>query len=191
MARSLKIDLGQFSNPIYFVVFIWCVEAVNLITGYWLNQFGILPRTFEGLVGIPVSPVLHSSIRHALSNTFPLLILGSLVVLSGRDQFWRVTIITALIGGGLTWIFGRAGSHVGSSGLVFGYFGFLLAHGFWRREFRAIAIATIVVLLYGGLIWGIVPTSRGVSFEGHLFGLGGGIYAAWRLTPKWRRKFRR
>lgn len=180
----MKIDLTRYSPPVYFVVTIWVVEIINLFTGHSFNEYGILPRTPSGLIGIPISPILHSGLLHTLSNTLPLLILGGLVIFTSPRKFWSLTVLIALIGGMLTWLFGRHGYHVGSSGIIFGYFGYLLATAYWTRDVRSIVIALVVVFLYGGLIWGILPAGRSVSFEAHLFGFITGIVLAWSGSPR-------
>lgn len=156
---------------------IWCVELVNALLGHRLNAFGILPRTVHGLTGIVAAPLLHVSLAHTLANTLPLLVLGWLVSLRGAARFARVAVAVTLVGGLAVWLLGRPSYHVGASGLVFGLFGYLLAGAWYERSFAALAAALAAVALYGGLVWGLVP-SRGMSVESHLFGLLAGILVA-------------
>jgi len=132
---------NNFIPLIVFVVAIWVVEAVNFILGHGLTAWGILPRQASGLIGIPLAPFLHGGLWHAASNTLPLLILGSLMLIGGRARFWAVTTGIVLLGGFLVWLFARNALHVGASGLVFGYFGALLARAYIERSLLAIAIA--------------------------------------------------
>ncbi len=97
----------------------------------------------------------------------------------GKARFWSVTIGVIVISGILVWIFARGAHHVGASGLVFGYFGALLAAAYFERSIMAVGIAVITVALYGGLVWGILPTRSYISFEGHLFGLIAGVVITW------------
>ena len=165
------------------VVLIWAVEVVNWTLDHQLSQFGILPRRVDGLAGIPLSPLLHGSIRHASLNTVPLLVLGGLVSLYGVGVFLRSSLVIVLLAGAAIWLFGRDSIHVGASGLIFGYFGFLVARGWYERKLVSILVAVLTVSLYGGIVWGILPSAGQVSWEGHLFGLLAGVLAA-RLETK-------
>jgi membrane associated rhomboid family serine protease len=160
------------------VLVIWAVEVANLLLGHQLNLLGILPRTIAGLPGIALSPFLHHGIGHVLLNTIPLVILGGLVILQGTRVFLEVSLVIILVSGVGVWLFGRSGYHVGASGLIFGYFGFLIARSWYERSVSSILIAVITIVLYGGILWGLLPTQTGVSWEVHLFGLLGGILAA-------------
>ena len=172
-------------RPIILIVSaIWIVEVVNFILGHGLTSWGILPRDATGLIGIPLAPFLHGGFWHAVSNTVPLIVLGGLTLTGGERRFWATTTIIVLLSGGLVWIFAREAYHVGASGLVFGYFGALLARGFVERGIATIAIAFVTVVLYGGLLWGILPLQRYVSFEAHLFGLVAGIVAVYVLRNR-------
>lgn len=182
--------LGGFSLLIAFVAILWVVEVINLILGHRLNVYGLVPRTIEGLRGIPLSPFLHGGFGHLLSNTFPLLILGGLVAARGQANFVGVTLFIIFAGGLGVWMVGRPWpwqevqhlTHVGASGLVFGYFGYLVARGWYERGFLAIFVAIVVMLVFGtGILLGLLPTAPYISWEGHLCGLVAGILIA-RLT---------
>jgi membrane associated rhomboid family serine protease len=162
----------------------WAVEALNLVLGHDLTTWGILPRTVSGLIGIPLAPFIHAGLWHAISNTTPIFILGGLMLLTGEEQFWRFTVIIILLSGILVWIFARSSYHVGASGLVFGYFGALLARAVIERSIASIAIAIVTVGLYGGLLFGVLPLRFYVSFESHIFGLLSGIAVVWLTTRK-------
>lgn len=166
---------------------IWIVELVNLFMDHRLNQYGIVPRTVEGLRGIPLSPFLHGGLGHLLSNTGPLLVLGGLVAARGRANFVGVTAFIIVIGGLGLWAVGRPWPwddvqnlvHVGASGLVFGYFGYLVARGWYERSFLAIFVSVVVILVFGsGILFGLLPTAPYVSWEGHLCGLAAGVLIA-------------
>ena len=160
------------------VVLLWAVEAVKSLTGHQFNEWGILPRTVTGLRGIPLSPFLHADLSHLLVNSLPFLVLGGLVALQGRRAFLGVSLVVIVCGGVALWLFGREGYHIGASGLIFGYFGYLVARAWYDRSFRSILIALVTLFFYNGLIWGILPTTTYISWEGHLFGLLAGILAA-------------
>ncbi len=149
-----------------------------------LDIYGIIPRTIIGLRGILFAPFLHGNFAHLIGNTVPFVALGWLIMLrETRDFFW-VSLITAVVSGLGTWLFGSPGVHIGASGVIFGYLGYLLARGYFERSMTAIAMSLFVGALYGSLIWGVLPTRVGISWEGHLFGFIGGILAARVLTPK-------
>jgi membrane associated rhomboid family serine protease len=163
-----------------FVALIWLVEVVDLLVFHGaLDRAGIRPRTEGGLWGILLAPFLHLGVAHLIANTVPLLVLGWLVIVRGVRDFLWATLVVVLLGGLGVWLFGRPGTiHVGASGLVFGYLGYLLFRGLWERSAAAIAIALVAGFLYGGALWGVLPGQRGVSWEGHFFGLAGGAGAA-------------
>ena len=79
---------------------------------------------------------------------------------------------------GSAWLFGRTAFHIGASGLVFGYFGYLVSRGLWDTSIASLFIAGLALILYGSILFGVVPTQDFISWEGHLFGLVGGILAA-------------
>ncbi|NJK40836.1 MAG: rhomboid family intramembrane serine protease [Acaryochloridaceae cyanobacterium SU_2_1] len=162
-----------------FVAVLWGLELVDtLLLRGWLNQFGILPRRWRGLRGVLLAPLLHRDLRHLTTNTVPLVVLGGLILWQSTSLFLLVTAGVWLLGGlGVWFLGGRNSNHIGASGLVFGYLGFLLAQGFFEQSGAAIALSLIAGLLYGSTLWGILPFQRGVSWQGHLFGclVGGAI----------------
>lgn len=157
------------------VVLLYVVTLVNAALGWSLNDWGILPRSLSGLWGIVFWPFLHAGLKHLLLNTAPFFILGLLVMLQGQGLFLNASWMITVVGGLGVWIFGRNSMHIGASGLIFGYLGFLVAFGWYSRKAGAVLVAVIAVALYGGILWGIVPTWGPVSWEGHLFGLLAGL----------------
>jgi membrane associated rhomboid family serine protease len=136
-----------------------------------------------GLIGIPVSPLLHGGFKHAAANTVPLLMLGGMAAMASPKRFVEASLIIVIVGGALVWLLARGGNrvHVGASGLVFGYFGYIVALGFVERSFRAMLAAAAAAMLYGGLIIGVLPNDPRISWESHLFGALAGVAAAWML----------
>ncbi|MAX58331.1 MAG: rhomboid family intramembrane serine protease [Chloroflexi bacterium] len=163
----------------------WVVEIINGFIGHRLSLWGILPRTTPGLIGIPLSPFLHGSFNHVLSNTIPFLVLGGLVGLRGGQKLVGISLFIIVAGGAGVWLLGRPAVHVGASGLVFGYFGYLVANGWFDRRPLSILAAIAVIVVYGSLVFGVIPTTGFVSWEAHLFGLLAGVLAA-RLTRRGR-----
>jgi membrane associated rhomboid family serine protease len=164
----------------------WIVFILNeVIFGGRLNALGILPHRFIGLRGILFAPFLHGNLYHIAANTVPFVILGWVVMLRNTKDFYFVSFMSALVGGLGTWLIGRPNSvHIGASGVIFGYFGYLLFRGYFERSFVAIAISIAIAIGYGGMIWGVLPTRSYISWEGHLFGFIGGILAAKLLAPR-------
>jgi membrane associated rhomboid family serine protease len=176
-----------------FVVFIWLLEIIDLVFfDNGLNGLGVRPRTINGLVGIFFMPFLHNGLAHVLANTIPFVVLGWLVMLRRTADFFFVSFIIILISGLGVWLFGGSNTvHIGASGLVFGYFGFLIVRSYFERSFFSILITVVVIFIYGGLIWGVLPVVQsGVSWLGHLFGFVGGGYAAYLLTNRASRAYR-
>jgi len=170
---------SRFRHIFILVVLIWAVELVNLFLGHGLVSWGILPRSFSGLIGIPLAPMVHGGFWHTVSNTVPLFLLGALTLLGGKSRFWKTTVSVTLLSGALVWLFARDAYHVGASGLVFGYFGAILARAVIERSMASVAIGIATVMAYGGMIWGVLPLRSYVSFESHLFGLIAGILVVW------------
>lgn len=157
----------------------WGVFAVNTVLGGALMRFGIVPRTVDGLTGILVAPFLHADLNHLIANTIPFVIFGWLVMLRDRRHFGVVTLMAMLGSGLLSWTLGAPNSvHIGASGVVFGYLGFLLLAGWFARSFSSIAISLLVAAVWGGTVMGVLPGAPGVSWQGHLGGFVGGVLAA-------------
>ncbi len=163
---------------------LWIIEIVDVFLSGRLNFYGIIPRTSIGLRGILFAPFLHANFAHLISNTIPFVTLGWFVMLRETSDFFLVSTIAALASGIGVWLFGAPGVHLGASGVIFGYFGFLLSRAYFERSALAVALSLAVALLYGGLIWGVLPTRIGISWEGHLFGFVGGILAARWLSKR-------
>lgn len=177
MAPAVKTQVQILGS---MVVLMWASVLVNPLLRGSLLQFGIIPRTVIGLRGILFAPFLHAGLEHLMANTLPFVILGWLVLIRATEDFFAVTAIAMGVGGLGTWLFaGTRTVHVGASGLVFGYLGYLLLRGYFERSFAASLVAIAVAAGYGGLIFGILPTTTpGVSWQGHLFGfIGGGLAA--------------
>lgn len=168
-------------NLLSLLLAMWIVEIHDQIRPEAsLDRYGIVPEKLHGLFGILTAPFLHVGLIHLVSNTFPLLILGLLILYHSVEEFWIATFMSTLVGGFGAWAFGQPKSiHIGASILVFGYMGFLLLRGFLNRSNVARYIAAGVLYFYGAnLIYGVLPTAAGISWEGHLFGCIGGLLAA-------------
>ncbi len=165
--------------PLRLVFIMWGLFLTDWLMPYiQLNAFGIIPRTAFGIIGIFTAPMLHGSFAHLVSNTIPLLFLGTVLFYfySGIAQavFLRAYFWTNF----LVWLFAREANHIGASGLVYGMAFFLIFFGIFRRDFISIFISIIVLLLYGGVFYGVLPTDSRVSWESHLGGALVGVSTA-------------
>jgi membrane associated rhomboid family serine protease len=186
IAQELKT---QFVVLMGLVVIMWAVEIfdqgiMRSVFRSSLDIYGIIPRNPIGLRGILFAPFLHGSFIHLLGNTFPFLVLGWLIMLRETRDFFVVSAVSALVSGAGTWLFGSPGVHIGASGVVFGYLGYLLLRGYFERSALAIALSLGVGTLFGSLLWGVLPLQYGISWEGHLFGFIGGAIAAKMLAKR-------
>lgn len=160
------------------VALMWALEFADQHWSLGLDRLGIEPREPRGLLGIVFAPFLHGTWSHLASNTVPLVVFGTVIALSGLRRLVGVTVICATVAGVGTWLTGDAGSlHIGASAVIFGYATYLMARGLYTRHLLHVAIGVGVFLLYGGtMALGTVPTP-GVSWQGHLFGVLGGLLA--------------
>jgi membrane associated rhomboid family serine protease len=165
-----------------FTGVLYLTEAVDTLLGGALDADGIWPRRLDGLSGILWAPLLHRGWQHLVANTVPVLVLGFFALAGGIRQFVAVTAIVWLVGGFGTWLTGSPGVHLGASILIFGWLVFLLARGFFARSPAQILLAVALFVMWGGVLWGVLPGTVGISWEGHLFGALGGLIAAQRLA---------
>ncbi len=161
------------------LVLMWAVFVATLLSGGALQSLGVIPRTTIGLRGILFAPFLHGSLAHLIANSIPFLVLGWLVMLRDSRHFLPVTV-AAMLGSGVTaWLLGAPGSvHIGASGVIFGYLGFLILSGWFARSLASILVSLLVIVLWGGMVLGVVPGQSGISWQAHLGGFLGGVLAA-------------
>ena len=174
--------IKRFAPILVLTAVCWLVFLVNnLLWGGYFGRYGIIPRQAGGLPGIVFAPFLHGSYRHLVANTLPLLILGTLICGRSRGEFLVVTMLGILLTGCLTWLFARSACHIGASGLIFCYFGYLASLAVFNRTFGTLCLSVVCLLGYGGIVRGIVPTSTPISWENHLAGLVAGTALAWLM----------
>lgn len=157
----------------------WVAFLATALTGGALLSLGVIPRTTIGLRGILFAPFLHASLAHIIANSIPFVVLGWLVMLRDARHFVPVSVL-AMIGAGLiAWLLGAPNSvHIGASGVIFGYLGFLILSGWFARSFASIVLSVLVILLWGGMVLGVMPGQAGISWQAHLGGFVGGAFAA-------------
>ena len=173
----------RFRKSVYtvlsFVFIIWFIKALEQATGADFTDFGILPRTLHGSIGIITSPLIHGDVVHLLSNTFPLVFLGVGILYFYPRIGLQVSLLIYVMTGFWVWVAARQAMHIGASGLVYGLFAFLLVGGFIRWDRRTLAISLALLFLYGSSMFsGLVPTTESISWESHLMGFFAGTFCA-------------
>lgn len=175
---------GSSVVPFRLVFLMWAAFYLELMLGLPLSLFGITPRTLHGLIGIFTAPLIHGDILHLISNTIPMLFLGVVLFffykpIGGqvffRSYFWTNTLV---------WLFARPANHIGASGVVYALAFFLIFFGLFRRDFLSIFISMVVLILYGGVFYGVLPTDSRVSWESHFAGALVGIGSAITFSRK-------
>ena len=179
--RRLRI---AFIVALSFVLLLWAIKLVESLGGFDFAHLGIYPRRADGLAGVLLAPFIHGSFAHLFANTAPLVVMATLL-LYGYPRAARLLLPAVYLGGGAAvWLFAREAYHIGASGLAFGMLFFVFTVGVLRRERRNIAISLLVVFLYGGMISGILPGEREISFESHLSGALIGVLLAFVLRHR-------
>jgi membrane associated rhomboid family serine protease len=161
---------------------LWVVEGLDQLSGNALDTYGIHAREVDGLPEIFTAPLLHAGWEHLASNSVPFFAFGVLILLGGVAR-WVVSSLVSVVTSGLTaWLLTPAGTIVlGASGLIFGWLTYLLVRGLWTRRPGQVALAVVILIVYGGLLWGVLPGNAGISWQAHLGGAVGGVLAAWLL----------
>lgn len=185
---TAAVERPRLSEPlrpllivIVLVAVMWAVELIDVVPGTELDPWGVRPRSWRGLLGIGLAPFLHGGFGHLFANTIPFLVLGGVIALGGVGRFLEVTVVVAVASGLGTWLFASPGTvHLGASGLVFGYLTYLVARGFFAGRLLWILGGVVLLMAYGGILWGLLPRP-GISWTGHVFGAVGGIVAAFLI----------
>jgi membrane associated rhomboid family serine protease len=161
------------------VLALWVIQIINVCSHYALNRFGLIPRYGPGLIGIVTSPFLHGNFSHLFLNSIPLFALAALVLIQGVHVFIQVTLVIMFIGGLLVWLFGRRAVHVGASGVIMGYWAYLLVMAVHEISIMTVILAIICIYYFGSMVMNIFPTDKESSWEGHLFGAVAGVIAVY------------
>lgn len=183
MQNKLKIDL-HILFPFLLTLVLWVIFYFDKTQRLNLAEWGVVPRTVEGIPGIIAHFFVHGNFNHILSNTLSLLVLSLLMFIGYREIAFRVFALMLPMTGLLLWLGGRnmeEGNgivHIGASGVIFSLFGFLLLSGFIRRNKIVMSITALVIFLYGYMVWGIFPLEKQISWDGHLAGLISGFALA-------------
>lgn len=183
---SLKIWLKQrFLFLSLLTVFLIFIQLINSLIG--ITQWGILPRTSEGLIGIFFAPFIHGSWGHLFSNLPPLLILSALLLSQSLKQYICASLFIIIAGGLMVWIIGRDAIHIGASGWIFGLWALLLTQGVLRRQAIDIIIGLVVLIYFSGMATGLLPGQQYISTESHIAGAIAGIFYGWCSYRKTKR----
>lgn len=173
------VSVKNFLIPLTFPLVIWIIHIAAYFFNLNLSGMGIYPRSSFGLLGVISGPLIHGDLSHLVSNTVPLIILGWILFFFYPKTSYLLFFYVYFFTGLLVWIFARQVYHIGASGIVYGFVSFLFFSGIFRRDNRAIGLALIITFLYGGLVWGLIPGLKGISWESHLFGAITGLIGAY------------
>ncbi len=176
--RSTALILGTL------LATMWLLETVDFFLGGALDSYGVVPRRIAGLKGILLMPFLHGGFAHLAGNSVWLTFFGTMILLRSKREFAIVFLSSTVLGGLGVWLFGNLvgplGVHIGASGVIFGCFGYLLSMGLFERKLGSLLVSTLVLVMYGGFLYGVLPGQAGVSWEAHLFGFLAGV-----VTARW------
>ncbi|WP_435846576.1 rhomboid family intramembrane serine protease [Streptomyces chrestomyceticus] len=186
MTRALERARPAAVLMLGWVALLWVLEIADAASGNALDTFGVRPRELSELADVLPAAFIHFGFDHLTANTLPLLLLGFLAAFRvGLRRFVGVALLIALTSGLGVWLTAPAGSNTaGASGVVFGLFGYLLIRGFIDRKPLDIGLGVLVAAVYGSILWGALPTDSGISWQGHLFGLVGGVLAAFAFRRR-------
>ncbi len=180
-----------FRVPFVLVLALSAIELLNTILLHRLSALGgVHPREVAGLVGIVAMPFLHGGWMHLVSNSIAIMLFGStMLLMRPKGEFFFVSVVTGVVAGVFVWCVGASGSsHVGYSGVLFGYFGYLVSIGAFERKPGTVLLSVSFALVYGTMIFGVLPGTTGISWEGHLGGFLGGVGAAALVSRRNRKR---
>lgn len=184
MAKSLQTIIKLLAALIGIMV---VVHAVNVTLGGQLNQYGIIPRSSEHWFHVFTAPFLHADFAHLMNNLFGLTIFSALCLFRSVSLYVVCSLFIIATTGAMVWFFARDAIHIGASGWVFGLWSFSIAIACFDRSIINIILSIVVVFLYGGMIFGVLPSDPKVSFEAHLFGALSGVLFAFLYSVQIKR----
>lgn len=180
---ELKKMLLAAVIPGSFIFIAWMVYLLEIGLDINLSAYGLRPRDFSHWFGVLTMPFLHGGFEHILANTASFMVLGSMVFYFYNNKAIQIFIWSYFLSGIFTWILGRGGVHIGASAMIYAFAGYLFTAGVISKNIRYMALALIVVFLYGSMIWGMFPQNNNISWEGHLAGFAAGIGLAFIYRP--------
>lgn len=182
--EDIQLNKNIITVPLLYIALIWFIYWVEIYFGFNFNSFGVFPRTLKGISGIFFTHFIHSDTNHLINNSIPLFVLTSSLFLFYKDIAWKVLIYGSILTGLLTWTIARPAYHIGASGVVYLLFSFISFSGIIRKHYRLVAIAMVIIFLYGSMVWYILPIKEGMSWEGHFSGFLIGLIMAFSFKSK-------
>ena len=180
MKKYSQHFLESFKFPIIMLAIMWGIHIIKVVTGFrFAAMYGMYPRSTEGILGIFTSPLIHSNWQHLTNNSVPFLVLGVMIFLFYRRIALKSFVLIYILTGLAVWIFARDVIHIGASGVVYGLVSFVAFLGIFRRNIKSIVLSLIILFLYSGMFYGVLPNQPGISWESHLLGGIVGIIVAW------------
>lgn len=167
-----------FFFPVLFIMVLWLIKFSELVFEYPLYNFGVYPRHLKGIIGVLTAPLIHADFAHLFSNSIPLFVLGSGLFYYYRTVAYKIFFLILVATGFWVWVSARPSYHIGASGVVYGLASFMFLSGVIKKNMSLAAFSLIVVLLYGNMIWGVLPVLPQISWESHLMGAIAGIVMA-------------
>lgn len=178
IASQSKTNLRFLSE---ILLLLWGIFIINLMLGNRLLYLGIRPRHVSGLPGIFFAPFLHANFNHLFFNSIPLIVLANFILIQGISFFLNVSALIILFSGLLTWCFAKDGLHVGASGVITGYWGYLISQAYYQSTMTSIILALVCVVYFAGILYAVFPGKKHISWQGHLFGLISGLGVGYYL----------
>lgn len=170
--HHFKFSASVILWPFALVLAMWLAFYADIKFNLDAADWGIYPRTVEGLRGVVLSPFIHGNLEHLYNNTIPIFVLVAALRYFYREQSLSVLVYGILMSGLLTWIIGRESHHIGASGLIYVLTSFIFFKGIRTKHYRLVALSLAVILMYGSTIWYVFPgIEKEISWEGHLAGL--------------------
>ncbi|MGQ8366692.1 rhomboid family intramembrane serine protease [Glaciecola sp. 1036] len=179
LSTKQKLKITGFSL-LFFSIF----EVLGFFSTQLIYALALYPREVHGMTGILTSVFVHKDLHHFATNMLTFAILNFLLLGEGFKRYSIIMLGVVFGTGLLVWFFARSGAHVGASGVIYGLFGYLVVHGFVSRRWDAFFISCLLIFIYGGLFWGVLPVAGFISWESHLFGLIIGVLLAWQFRAK-------
>ena len=176
LVQSIKTELV---HVVWILLFLWVIQLFNASSGNLLCVFGISPRRPFGLVGIVMAPFLHAGFNHLFFNSVPLFLLLTALLATGLTKTICITVSVMIISGFAVWLFGRTAIHVGASGLIMGYMGYILVDAYHNPNVNSVIIGVVSFYYLGSVLFSVIPDSASESWEGHVFGFFAGVFVAY------------
>ena len=165
--------------PLLFIFVMWAVKFFEVYFEISFVEYGVLPRDISGIKGVLLSPFIHKDFKHLINNTFPIIVLGSLLSYFYKNNYKSIFPMLYIVSGILLWGIGRTSFHIGASGIIYALASFIFFSGLISKNKNLAALSLIVIFVYGSLFWGLFPIQLEMSWEGHLSGFLSGLIFAW------------